>query len=494
MGRPTPCAEDAVMERRKTRGTVYARGNVLWIGWYDARGKRHLDPTELQVGQEKDAWKLLDAINRRVEAERRVGGDTGPLTVARYAETRWIPERRSSGIRTVRDDEARLRLHALPRIGGLLLTEVRPHHIRDLVRALKAEHKLAPRTMRHVYGLLHRLFEDARTDELVETNPCVLKRGELPRKADKDPTWRATAVFSRDEVEQLLSDPRISEYRRTIYAGMFLSGCRIGEWAARRWRDWDPTLRPLGRLMVATSFNRKDQEEKGVKTDNPRQVPVHEQLAAVLADWRQNGWARMFGRSPTPDDFITPSPRGGFLKDPTVLEWLKKDLAMLGCRGRRTHDSRRTFISLALADGADKHKLRWVTHGPPADIIDLYTTLPWETLCGQVAVLKIQRRPTSPHLPEPTPNPASCLDSAPGNPDELLQCCYRRDAPTKKPPSSENLEASSECPGRDSNPHTFRRHPLKMVCLPIPPPGRSAVFFNTRQPVHRNGFLRLGAG
>jgi hypothetical protein len=31
---------------------------------------------------------------------------------------------------------------------------------------------------------------------------------------------------------------------------------------------------------------------------------------------------------------------------------------------------------------------------------------------------------------------------------------------------------SYECPGRESNPHAFRRHPLKMVCLPIPPPGR----------------------
>lgn len=27
------------------------------------------------------------------------------------------------------------------------------------------------------------------------------------------------------------------------------------------------------------------------------------------------------------------------------------------------------------------------------------------------------------------------------------------------------------CPGRDSNPHALPRHPLKMVCLPIPPPG-----------------------
>jgi hypothetical protein len=36
--------------------------------------------------------------------------------------------------------------------------------------------------------------------------------------------------------------------------------------------------------------------------------------------------------------------------------------------------------------------LRWVTHGPSGDIMDLYTTLPWPTLCEAVACLKIERR------------------------------------------------------------------------------------------------------
>src|SRR5213083_3425569 len=31
------------------------------------------------------------------------------------------------------------------------------------------------------------------------------------------------------------------------------------------------------------------------------------------------------------------------------------------------------------------------------------------------------------------------------------------------------LRISNECRRRDSNPHASRRHPLKMVCLPIPP-------------------------
>jgi hypothetical protein len=51
-------------------------------------------------------------------------------------------------------------------------------------------------------------------DELIESNRCSIKRGELPAKIDKDRTWRSSAVFAREEVEHLISDERIPEERR----------------------------------------------------------------------------------------------------------------------------------------------------------------------------------------------------------------------------------------------------------------------------------------
>ena len=59
---------------------------------------------------------------------------------------------------------------------------------------------------------------------------------------------------------------------------------------------------------------------------------------------------------------------------------------------QRSHDVRRTFIKLARSDGARKDVLEWITHGPRGDIVDLYTTLPWELLCGAVSLLKIELR------------------------------------------------------------------------------------------------------
>ena len=83
-------------------------------------------------------------------------------------------------------------------------------------------------------------------------------------------------------------------------------------------------------------------------------------------------------RSPTAGDLVVPSRRRKHRRDPVVHAQFLEDFEMLGLRGRRVHDTRYTFISLTLADGADRDKLAWVTHGPKGDIVSLYTTLHWK--------------------------------------------------------------------------------------------------------------------
>src|SRR5437868_4858534 len=72
---------------------------------------------------------------------------------------------------------------------------------------------------------------------------------------------------------------------------------------------------------------------------------------------------------------------------------LQGDLDNLGLRRRRVHVLRRTMISLAQDDGAVISVLKWATHDTRRrEAVDGYTTLEWETLCREVAKLKI-------HLP-----------------------------------------------------------------------------------------------
>lgn len=331
------------------------------------------------------------------------GGAAG-RTLGNYAEE-WLEGRLAAGVKSYRNEAQRLRQHVLPVLGQKKLADVRRQDVRELIADFaktpsKATDKLpAPRMVHRVYEDLRTLYAHAlEVDELVQMTPCTLKvkRGELPKKKDADPRWRATAVFSRPEVEALISDQRIDLFRRTTYALMFLTGSRIGEVSGWLWGDYDPTMRPLGRLLVATTYGGDD-----TKTETTREVPVHPVLASVLATWKLEGFPLHFGRHPKPDDYIVPRlrSRGGkpakvpFQDGRRVWVNLQTDLEMLGYRRRRVHDSRRTLVSLARADGADKDILHIITHGPKAgDMMDLYSSLPWETFCKQISCLRLSLR------------------------------------------------------------------------------------------------------
>ena len=56
-----------------------------------------------------------------------------------------------------------------------------------------------------------------------------------------------------------------------------------------------------------------------------------------------------------------------------------------GIRSRRGHDLRRTFVSLAEADGVRRDAIESGTHGARGDIMSMYTSLPWPTLCEEWA-------------------------------------------------------------------------------------------------------------
>lgn len=296
----------------------------------------------------------------------------------------WCERRRRRGLRNTSDERAALVRHVFPAIGHLTPREVRVRQIRRLMEDLQQTH-LAPRTVRHIYGILHKFFADLVVEELVEVTPCVLTKDQLPKNRDKDPEWRAKAIFDRDEAELLISSDAIPEDRRLLYTILLLTGTRLGEAVGLRWRDYDERAEPLHRLTVARSY------DGPLKTEVPRQVPVHPLLASVLAEWRLRGFSRMMGRAATRDDLLIPSREAAMRTQSHVRNKMLDDLARLGLRSRRVHDTRRTFITLARVDGARKDILEAVTHGPRGNIMDAYTTLPWPTLCEAVECLNLRR-------------------------------------------------------------------------------------------------------
>jgi integrase len=285
----------------------------------------------------------------------------------------------------------------LPAIGHLVLTEVRPMHIRDLVRALVKAGDLSPRSIRDCYGVLHCLFETAIGDELLEHNPCKLRRGrDLPKKRDADPEWRSQATYTIREVEQLISDPRIPPARRVLHGLKAIAGLRHEEAAALRWRHYDAAAEPLGRLTIARAYDSRACEEKSTKSGEPRSVPVHPVLSKLLAVWKLSHWARIYGRNPTPDDLILQTLGGNHVNVSDAGHGLTEDLGTLGLRvqagarrKRGGHDLRSWFITTCQEHGAHRDLLRVVTHGRGTDVVDGYTRATWGALCAEVGKLRV---------------------------------------------------------------------------------------------------------
>jgi integrase len=342
---------------------VYPRGSKLWITFRDVDGKWRNASTGYNRGQEALAQAVHDEVVAGVTAKERAQNAPRGVTLRAFAEA-WLAKRETE---TAADDRGRIYNHILPALGDIALAELRPRQVRDFVEALTRKKRqgnrrkdgslvptdelLAPRTVRHVYGTLRAMLNEAVADELIPSSPCVLK-DELPAKRDKDRTWRRTAVFTRDEVEAILSAGSTPDDRRVLASLMFLGAMRFGEAAALTWRDYDPTCTPLGKLVVEKSYSTRKRKVKGTKTENPREMPVHPTLAKILAEWKLSGFERLTGRTPQPDDPIVPSRRGAYRNVNASLRRFHEDLERIGLRARRQHDARRTFISIARADGA----------------------------------------------------------------------------------------------------------------------------------------------
>ncbi len=303
---------------------------------------------------------------------------------------RWLKNRERVGVRSWKDDESRLRHHVLPFLGKMALDDVQPRHVNEVVQRLRAAKK-APRTVRNVYSVVAALFRDAQIDGLISRTPCILTKYQLGKIGDAKHEW--------DELQKLIGDERVPWDRRVFYALLGLGMLRHGEAAGLRWRHV-VKMEPLSRLIIATSYDTGD-----TKTSVERWMPVHPVLAAMLAEWKLRGWREQMERAPGADDLVVPTPKptnhgprvplGSMRDDHYTYKRMIADTAMLGLRHRRVHDLRRTGITLAREDGAERDVLRLCTHGAGRDVMELYTTFGWSRLCGQVSCIKIERSPHS---------------------------------------------------------------------------------------------------
>jgi integrase len=390
---------------RTRKGTIRLRGGVWYVGLRLRSGKWYERPVPKPSdgGEINEAWanvvrtNMVHAYNAGTWDPEQVEPES--MSVLDHAR-RWAKD---LAYESAPKDRRRIELYVAPSpIAHLDLTELRPKAVISWIRWLKElpsarGGKLSTSAVRNAFDVLQRALNAAVVDEILVQNPCQLARKSLPPKRDKNPNAREGWIFTREEIERLISDERIKPDRRVQYAILFLTGMRFGEYAALRWRDYDRTMTPLGRITVSRAIKSVSKAEGRTKTEAIKRIPVHPTLATILAEWHLSGWAEAFGRPPREDDYVLPSVRGRHKGQPrnssASNRAFKSDQARLGMeRERHQHVARHSFISLAQDDGADDRALKWITHPPPATAFDNYNRGPWRRLCEEIVKFRIERR------------------------------------------------------------------------------------------------------
>jgi len=294
---------------------------------------------------------------------------------------RWFESEDPDDMPSLKASYMQYRLHLSPRLGKREPDCVRPFEVLEVLDATYK--KLSAASVHNLRGTLSAIYEFGRFQEVVDNNPCRrIPKGKLPSKRkQKRPCYSDVEAF------RLMSDDAVPHPWRVFYALAGLAGMRSGEVAGLRWSDWDTIA---GSLFVHCQY--QGQPLKTAKGDDTkeRMVPVHVELARILAAWRL-AWAQYYGRFPTDGDFIVPDARNlKALTTGIVSKRAPVDCKALGIPNKGMHGLRRFHITYAQAGGASKVDVERYTHNSAGDIIDTYTSQDvWPALQRAVACLKV---------------------------------------------------------------------------------------------------------
>ena len=238
--------------RRRSWGTVRPSGTSgdRWIAQYTGPdGKRYKAPHTFMTTGAADGWlseehKLVDLGVWTPPEQRQKQAETKRITVGEYITDTYLP--------SIKNDNSRRNYTSIfnTRIANTVLAET------SLVGATRRDvnawyeemcstpsprtGKLTPARDADTYSFLRAAFNHAVDNELIEFNPCRIKRGaSKPKPEDKTP----------NEHDASLIYEQIGEHYKAAVAVQASCALRIGELSELRRRDFKPVHDRAGRLV-----------------------------------------------------------------------------------------------------------------------------------------------------------------------------------------------------------------------------------------------------
>jgi integrase len=298
------------------------------------------------------------------------------LTVANWLQ-RWLDNCVANNLspKTVESYEHELCCYVIPSLGGIRLTELRPHHIQGFISKELSEGRkrgvggLSPRTVQYHYRILSKALDDAMKMGLAAANPC--KSVTPPRRTHYD-----IPTLGPDDLSRLLNAIRHSSYY-LVYHTLLLTGLRRNELLALKWKDLDLEL---ACIYVSHSLQRLRDGRiiiKQPKTPRSRRlVDLPPSLVALLRQHRLDQEANriLFGESLKEDDFVFGRSDGSPLYPSTVTDAFAKVAAQAGLPHLRLHDLRHIHATMMLKMGIHPRVVQErLGHSSIATTLDVYS-------------------------------------------------------------------------------------------------------------------------
>lgn len=298
-------------------------------------------------GNRTDAQKRLRQI--LTELDKGTFSKPGKTTVAEYLNA-WLRDycKPSLSPRTVQLYSYICRVHLIPAIGNITLTELKPQHLQKLYSE-KISSGLSSRTVQICHVAIHKALKNAIRINLLSRNVADFVDKPKIQRTEMHP-------MTESDLSRFLDTAKQGNYYALFYTYLF-TGMRRSELLAVRWCDVDL-------LGMQISVSRTMQYLNGVKNhitfkepkskNSRRLIALSPSTVLVLEEHRkaQDAMSILLELPPTNDNDLIFSHWDGspLLPDSITHAWIKL-VRKCGLKGIRLHDARHTHATIMLKQG-----------------------------------------------------------------------------------------------------------------------------------------------
>lgn len=330
------------------RGHVVKRGKssysiVVSLGRDAVTGKPK-QQWESVKGTKKDAEKRLAELLHQLDTGSFM--KPGKVTVAEFLN-RWLLDygRPNLTPRSLERYQSIVRVHLIPGLGNVTLTQLAAGHLQQLYSDKMAA-GLQPRTVRYVHVVLHKALQTALKWGLIHRN--VADGVDIPR-----PRRTEMHVWDAEQIKTFLQAAEDTPYFGLFHAALF-TGMRRSELLALRWKDMELLL---GQVSVSRGVHHLRDgsyvftQPKSARSRRTIALPPSAVLVLQQHYEECRAQADLLGRAASDDDLVFCHIDGKPLRPETVSRAWQNLAARCGLPAIRFHDARHSHATLLLKQG-----------------------------------------------------------------------------------------------------------------------------------------------